>query len=196
MGLDGPATPQVIEAIMSLASSRKTDAEALRECLWPAFAPSIDQLAAQTAHVVLARTLLYRVGEDEKVFPTKLSGSDLNKQLGHPALTITGRKFPATELLEGVREEMQSFLPTVYLRGEFDWWAVLPEKRVSLTKEQLAWLCQFDDETERLNKLMLRRLSHYRSNLWTSIFGATYTKTTYRQMNASGSAVFTRQMSL
>lgn len=33
LGLDGPATPQVTEAIMSLAAERKTDAEALRECL-------------------------------------------------------------------------------------------------------------------------------------------------------------------
>ncbi len=60
LGLDGPATPQVTEAIMSLADTRKTDAEALRDCLWPAFAPSIDQLSAQTAHVVLARALLHR----------------------------------------------------------------------------------------------------------------------------------------
>lgn len=175
LGLDGPATPQVVEAIMSLAVSRKTDAEALRDCLWPAFAPSIDQLSAQTAHVVLARTLLHRVGEDERVFPRKLSGADLTKQLEVPTTTITGRKFPATELLEDVRVDMQNFLPTVYLRGEFDWWVVAPEKRASLSTEQLAWVRQFDDEMERLNKLMLRRLSHYQFesvdvDIWRNIY--------------------------
>ncbi len=175
LGLEGPATPQVIEAIMSLAESRKADADALRECLWPAFAPSIDQLSAQTAHVVLARTLLHRVGEDERVFPRKLSGAELTKQLEVPTTTITGRKFPATELLEDVRADMQNFLPTVYLRGEFDWWVVLPEKRPSLSTAQLAWLRDFDAEMERLNKLMLRRLSHYQFesvdvDIWRNIY--------------------------
>src|SRR5208282_2549711 len=175
LGLDGPATPQVVEAIMSLAQLRKTDAEALRDCLWPAFAPSVDQLSAQTAHVVLARTLLHRVGEDEKVLTRRLSGAELNERLEIPTTTITGRKFPATELLEGVRADMQHFLPTVYLRGEFDWWAVLPEKRPSLTTEQLAWLRQSDDEMELLNKLMLRRLSHYQFesvdvDIWRNIY--------------------------
>ena len=56
---------------------------------------------------------------------------------------------------------MQTFLPTVYLRGEFDWWAVLPEKRVSLNESEAVWLRQFDEDMEVLIKLMLRRLSHY-----------------------------------
>jgi hypothetical protein len=175
LGLDGPANDQVIEAVMSLAPSRREDEAALAECLWPAFAPSVSQLSAQTAHVILARTLLYRVGEDEKVFSRKLSSGALNKILEGPTSTITGRKFPATELLESVRTEMQTFLPTVYLRGEFDWWAVPPEKRASLETGHLASLRQFDEETERLNKLMLRRLSHYQFesvdvDIWRNIY--------------------------
>ena len=175
LGLDGPTTPQVVEAIMSLASTRRSDPDALRECLWPAFGPAIDQLCAQTAHVVLARTLLYRVGEDEKVFQRRMTGSELNTYLGAPSTTITGRKFPATDLIETVRVEMQSFLPTVYLRGEFDWAAVLPENRALLTVKQSAWLRPFDDELERLNKLMLRRMSHYQFesvdvDIWRNIY--------------------------
>lgn len=175
LGLDGPATPQVVEAVMSLAPTRQSDEIALRECLWPAFGPAIDQLCAQTAHVVLARTLLYRVGEDERVFQRRMTGGELNNYLDAPSSTITGRKFPATDLIEAVRVEMQSFLPTVYLRGEFDWAAVLPEKRVSLTIKQSAWLRPFDDELERLNKLMLRRLSHYQFesvdvDIWRNIY--------------------------
>ncbi|MGB8481511.1 MAG: hypothetical protein WCE63_22125 [Acidobacteriaceae bacterium] len=147
----------------------------LRDCLWPVFAPSIDQLSAQTAHVVLARTLLYRVGEDENVFPRRLTGSALNKQFETSSTTITGRKFPATDLLEAIRIDMQNFLPTIYLRGEFDWAAVLPEKRTLLDTKQLAWLRPFDDELERLNKLMLRRLSHYQFesvdvDIWRNIY--------------------------
>lgn len=175
LGLDGSSKEQIVEAIMSVVPPRREDKEVLVECLWPAFAPSIDQLSAQTAHVILARTLLYRVGEDESVFPRKLSGSYLNTKLQGPTSTITGRKFPATDLLEGVRTEMQTFLPTVYLRGEFDWWALPPEKRISLDTAEQAWLRDYDVEMERLNKLMLRRLSHYQFesvdvDIWRNIY--------------------------
>ena len=175
LGVDGLANSQVIEAVMSLEPSRREDESALIECLWPALASSVEQLCAQTAHVVLARTLLYRVGEDEKVFDRKLSGRELSKSLDVPTSTITGRKFPATELLEDLRAEMQTFLPTVYLRGEFDWWAVLPEKRISLTTTEAAWLRDFDEEGEKLNRLMLRRISHYQFesvdvDIWQNIY--------------------------
>src|SRR5271157_271137 len=175
LGLNNPGMSQAVESIMGLAATRRNDDDALAECLWPVFAPSIDQLSAQTAHVVLARALLYRVGEDEKVFPRKLSGAELTKQLATPSTSITGRKFPATELLESVRAEMQTFLPTVYLRGEFDWWTVPPEKRVLLNTEQATWLRQFDAELELLNKLLLRRLSHYQFesvdvDIWRNIY--------------------------
>lgn len=175
LGLDGSWTPQVVEAIMSIAVTRRRDAEVLRECLWPAFASSIEQLSAQTAHVVLARALLYRVGEDENAFLRKLSGPELHKRLEAPSTTITGRKYPATDLLESVRVDMQSFLPTVYLRGEFDWWMVLPEKRTQLSERERSWLRNFDDEMERLNKLLLRRLSHYHFesvdvDIWRNIY--------------------------
>jgi len=56
---------------------------------------------------------------------------------------------------------MQAFLPTVYLRGEFDWWAVLPEKRALFTAGQMAWLRDYDNEMEKLARILLRRLSHY-----------------------------------
>ena len=175
LGLNNAGMPQSVESIMGLAASRRNDDDALAECLWPVFAPSIDQLSAQTAHVVLARALLYRVGEDEKVFPRKLSGPELEKRLATPSNTITGRRFPGTELLESVRAEMQTFLPTVYLRGEFDWWMVLPEKRALLNTDQLAWLRQFDDELELLNRLLLRRLSQYQFesvdvDIWRNIY--------------------------
>ncbi len=145
------------------------------EALWPAFAPSVIQLSAQTAHVTLARALLYRVGEDEKVFSIQISGDELQKQLDVSTTDITGRRFPATESLEAIRSRMQSFLPTVYLRGEFDWWAVLPEKRALFTPIQLAWLRDYDDEMEKLARILLRRLSHYHFesvdvDIWRNIY--------------------------
>jgi hypothetical protein len=161
LGLEGPEIPKVVEAIMSLAPQRREESDNLIEAMWPAFIPSVRQLCAQTAHVTLARVLLYRVGEDEKVFQRQLSGDELQKQLTLASADITGRRFRAVELLESTRSEMQRFLPTVYLRGEFDWWAVLPEKRALLTPGQLAWLRDFDNEMEKLARVLLRRLGHY-----------------------------------
>jgi len=161
LGLDGPQTAIVAESIMSLAPTRREDASLLIETLWPAFTVPIDQLCAQSAHVTLARALLYRVGEDEGVFERKISGDALNNELGEPTATFIGRRFRATELLEAVRNEMQSFLPTVYMRGEFDWWAVPAEKRALLTTGQLNWLRNLDEEMEKLSRILLRRLSNY-----------------------------------
>ncbi len=161
LGLEGPEVPSVVESIMSLAPQRREDSAALVEALWPAFVPSVKQLCAQSAHVTLARVLLYRVGEDEKVFQRQLSGDELHKQLNLSTTDITGRRFRAVELLENIRSQMQAFLPTVYLRSEFDWWAVLPEKRALLTAAQSAWLRDYDNEMEKLARILLRRLSHY-----------------------------------
>jgi hypothetical protein len=175
LGLNGPTDQQIIESVLSVPPSRRQDRSVLVECLWPAFLPSVTQLCAQTAHVIIARTLLYRVGEDEGVFARRLSGTELNEQLKGPTSTLTGRRFPATELLESIRVEMQSFLPMVYLRGEFDWWVVLPEKRALLNATEHAWLRQSDEEMERLTKLALRRLSHYQFesvdvDIWRNIY--------------------------
>jgi len=161
LGLEGPNNSTVVESIMSLELPRRQDTAVLIDALWPAFSPSVVQLSAQTAHVTLARALLYRVGEDEKVFPRQLCGDELQKQLSLATTDIAGRRFPATELLESIRSRMQAFLPTVYLRGEFDWWAVLPEKRAVISAGQLAWLRDYDNEMEKLARVLLRRLSHY-----------------------------------
>jgi len=175
LGLDGPSRPQVVEAVMSLALEAQKDESALIDALWPAFGPSIDQLSAQTAHVILGRVLLYRVGEDEAVFERMLSGMQLRTELDSPGSRITGPRFRATELLETVRTRMQTFLPAVYLRGEFDWWVVLPEKRASLGSSQLAWLREYDEEMEKLTRQLLRRLNHYQFesvdvDIWRNIY--------------------------
>lgn len=160
LGIQGPHTEQVIEGIMSLASAKRQDPKAVTDKLWPAFAPSVEQLCAQTSHVVLGRALLYRVGEDEKVFSCKLSGVELHKELT-PSGGFGGSRFPATELLDEVRRRMQDFLPSVYLLGEFDWWQVLSEKRIDLTPAQKSWLREEDDEVELLSRRTLQILNHY-----------------------------------
>jgi len=129
--------------------------------LWPIFELYIKQLCAQTAHVQLARVLLYRVGEDEEVFDTHLTGTALSNILSKQPANVLGRAYPATEVLELVRSRMQGFLPSIYTLGEFDWWMVKREYRPDLTNAQRAWLLPHDEEFERLNSAILQRLNRY-----------------------------------
>lgn len=160
-GFEGPTARQVAEIILGMSLRARLDEDRIAKVLWPLFEPYIRQLCAQTAHVQLARILLYRVGEDEGVFDPSLSGAALSKILSAGQTGVLGRSFPATAAIEFVRSRMQSFLPSVYVLSEFDWWMVKPEYRPGLTNAQRAWLLPRDQEFEHLNCAMLQRLNRY-----------------------------------
>ncbi|MFZ0663976.1 MAG: hypothetical protein WAM66_14905 [Acidobacteriaceae bacterium] len=160
-GFEGPIAQQVAESILGMSERARSNEEMVAKALWPIFEPYIRQLCAQTAHVQLARALLYRVGEDESVFDPYLTGTAFTKILSARQASVLGRAFPATEALESVRSRMQSFLPSIYILGEFDWWMVKPEYRPGLTNAQRAWLLPQDEEFERLNSAMLQRMNRY-----------------------------------
>jgi hypothetical protein len=160
-GFEGPIAQQVAESILGMSERARLNEERVAKALWPIFEPYIRQLCAQTAHVQLARALLYRVGEDEGVFDTYLSGTALTKILSARQASVLGRAYPATEALESVRNRMQSFLPSIYILSEFDWWMVKQEYRPGLTNAQRAWLLPRDEEFERLNSALLQRMNRY-----------------------------------
>ena len=160
-GFDGPAVQEASEAILGLSARQRSNEETIAKTLWPVFEPFIKQLCAQTAHVQLARVLLYRVGEDAEVFDKCLTGVALSKILSTATSSVLGRVFPATAALESVRSRMQTFLPSIYMLGEFDWWMVKTEYRPGLSNAQRAWLLPRDEEIERLNQAILQRLSRY-----------------------------------
>ena len=151
----------VAESILGLSERSQSNEEAVAKRLWPIFEPYIRQLCAQTAHVQLARVLLYRVGEDEEVFDKALTGPALTKILAARQNSVLGRVYLATEALESVRNRMQSFLPSIFMLGEFDWWLVKTEYRPGLTNGQRAWLLPQDEEFERLNNALLQRMNRY-----------------------------------
>lgn len=160
-GFDGPIVQQVSESILGLSERNRNNEDAVAKMLWPIFEPYIKQLCAQTAHVQLARVLLYRVGEDEEVFESHLTGGTLKYILSKQTANLLGRAYPATEALELVRTRMQNFLPSIYTLGEFDWWMVKAEYRPSLSNAQRAWLLPHDEDFERINGAILQRLNRY-----------------------------------
>jgi hypothetical protein len=160
-GFEGPTAQQVAESILGMSERARSNEDMVAKTLWPIFEPYIRQLCAQTAHVQLARVLLYRVGEDEEVFENRLTGAALEDILSKQTANVLGRAYPATEALELVRGRMQNFLPSIYTLGEFDWWLVKPDYRPGLTAAQRAWLLPQDEEFERINSAILQRLNRY-----------------------------------
>lgn len=161
LGLMGQSANGAADALAALPEAKRLDAAAITEALWPAYANSLQNFCAQTAHVFLARALLYRIGEDQGVFPRHLSGPEMHRALTALAQSVVETPEPATDLLSRVRQSMQDFLPTIYMLGEFDWWLVLSEKRTVLTSQERTWLRAKDDAFERVAQRLLRTLDGY-----------------------------------
>jgi hypothetical protein len=160
-GLTSSRSTSAVDALAALPAAERLDPGAVANALWPAYATSARNFCAQTAHVFLARALLYRIGEDQGVFPRHLSGHEMQGALTPPPPTVVEVPKPATDLLSRVRQSMQEFLPTIYKLGEFDWWLVLTEKRAVLAPNERAWIRSKDEELERAAQRALRTLDGY-----------------------------------
>lgn len=160
-GWSGPQVNSVLDAIKTFSKTKPRDLSTMITIIWPIYVASIKNLCAQTAHVVMARALLYRIGEDLNIFPRMLSDKALDDTLKAPVPSIISNTPPATTLLSNVRLSMQSFLPTVYMLGEFDWWLITPDKRAVLSSTNLMWLQQIDKEFEQKLQRLLRMLNGY-----------------------------------
>lgn len=160
LGLPREGVQRAAENLARLSRGDRAQAEALRTAVWRAYEQALGSMAAQTAHVVLGRALLYRIAEDQKVFPVVLSGAVLEEAFKPRPPELSGAP-AAVEILARVRSSMESFLPSVYMLGEFDWWLVSDEKRAALSKAQKTWLRDRDREFERALERMLRTLDGY-----------------------------------
>jgi SAM-dependent methyltransferase len=161
LGIAGTAATAVADRVAVLRPEQRSDPAAVADALWPAFSASVEKLCAQSAHVILARALLYRIGEDQSVFPRLLSGDGMAKLLSAPLSPVLDASGPATDLLLRVQDSMRGFLPAVYELGEFDWWQVRHDKRAALAARETAWLRGIDAEFERTAQRLLRILDGY-----------------------------------
>jgi len=161
LGFVEPAAAVALEAVLALPDSKRHDARAIADAVWPAYAASAKTFCVQTAHVLLARALLYCIGEDQRILPRLLSGEQMEKALAVPVHAVVDAPKPAREFLCRVQRSMQDFLPAVYQLGEFDWWMVMPDKRAGLKPDERAWLRGTDGEFERAMQRLLRMLDGY-----------------------------------
>lgn len=68
LGFAQEAARETADAIFALGKRQRSDRTILQKNLLGMYRRHIDTLAAQSAHVLLARLLIYRVGEDQDVF--------------------------------------------------------------------------------------------------------------------------------
>jgi hypothetical protein len=152
----------VAESLYAEYRKKKSTPEKRLDLLWPLYEEAIRNYATQTAHVYVARLLLYRIGEDQQIFDQKISGEALQPILAptETSTRITPRSEPLSlAVIEALRAEMAGFAPSVYESGEFDWWRVV--HRELLTETELERLQSFDDQMAAANQRLLRLLSVY-----------------------------------
>jgi DNA-binding transcriptional MerR regulator len=117
---------------------------ALKEHIWGLYSSEVDNFIVQTSHVILARLLLYRVGEDKKLFPQRLSDDALERMRERYKFPLI-RTLPALDLLLGIRREMERVAPIIYTLSEFDWWSVPRPHLDALTSVERECIERFEE---------------------------------------------------
>lgn len=161
LGFAQGAARETADAISALGKKQPVDKTVLQDNLLGLYGRHIGTLAAQSAHVLLARLLIYRIGEDQGVFPTELSSTALQGLVAVGNAGIGSDRFPVMSHCSRIRERMETFLPSVFKLGEFDWWWIPPEKRAVLTATERAHLEDLESEHEVILRRLLGTLDGY-----------------------------------
>jgi hypothetical protein len=156
----GPAG-EAADAVFTLGRKQRTVETALQGKILGLYRRQIRTLSAQTAHVYLARLLVYRIGEDQGVFPGEISGSALQGLVTTGTAGIGLDRFPLMAHCSRIRERMETFLPSVFKLGEFDWWWVPPDKRAVLAPLERSALEDLEAEHEVILRRILGTLDGY-----------------------------------
>jgi len=172
-------TPQVAEQtadrLLALGLSERKDHQSLRQALADSYRDSVSKLCAQSAHLILARSLLYRIGEDQGLWQILLSGDSLEAYLAEQQGSVAPEPFPALARLEDCRRRLENVLPTVYQLSDLDWWRVTDDKKTSLSVSQHAAVDQCDREINVAVTRTLRMLDGYQldrvdADVWRNVY--------------------------
>ena len=161
-GFPAQTAGSVGESLYAERKKKKSTAEKRQDLLWPLYDLAIRNYATQTAHVYVARLLLYRIGEDQAIFSERISGAALQPILNRSEdfSGVVSRNQPLSlSAIETLRAEMAGFAPSVYESGEFDWWRFV--HRELLSERELERAQAFEGQLDAANKSLLRLLNVY-----------------------------------
>ena len=165
----------IADRLLVLKPEDRLDAEHLRHALNPLYYDQVKKLSAQSAHVLLSRMLVYRIGEDMGLFDPLLGGEGLETALIRGRESIVAEPMPALSLLESVRRRMLSILPIVYQLSDLDWWRVPEEKRSGMESGKRAFVEKKEQELNQLITRTLRIIDGYHfsrvdADVWRNVY--------------------------
>jgi hypothetical protein len=163
------------DRLLVLHPEERLDSEHIRHALTPLYHDQIKKLSAQSAHVLLARILVYRIGEDMGLFDTILGGEALETALTQGRDSIAAEPMPALYILESVRRRMISILPVVYQLSDLDWWRVPEEKKPGMEPDNRAFAERKEQELDQLITRALRIMDGYHfaqvdADVWRNVY--------------------------
>ncbi|HSP15105.1 MAG TPA: N-6 DNA methylase [Thermoanaerobaculia bacterium] len=162
LGFEKDAIAPLVDDLVPVLRSASNESGDVVHALWPAYVPAIRTFCAQSAHVLLARVLLYRIGEDKGLFPRTLEQAVTEAATRADVIADSVlRSLPVSRTLTTIRQELEDFSPAVYKLGEFDWSLVPEEKRSILTGSERAWLHERDSEFELIATRLASSLTDY-----------------------------------
>lgn len=123
LGFSSDQATQACEEYVARARAGRDRGRLLRRLEQRLYAPQIRSLCVQSAHVTLARAVLYRVLEDGGIAQRRISGEPLAAALDAAAQGLVGAP-SVLGLLEDMRAGSEDFLPSLYQRRELDWWLI------------------------------------------------------------------------
>lgn len=123
LGFSSDEVAQACEEYVALTRAGRDAARLLTRLEQRLYRSQIRSLCVQSAHVTLARAVLYRVLEDSGIAQARISGAPLSAALNAGAQGLVGAP-SVFGLLEEMRAGTEDFLPSLYQRRELDWWLI------------------------------------------------------------------------
>jgi len=161
LGFSADSADLAGQSVTLLSAEKRIDQASISEAILPAYNTFFKNFCVQSSHIIVARALLYRIGEDQNVFPRQLSGEQIEKAILYKSSYVIDKPNPVYETLNKIQFAMQDFLPTVYKLGEFDWWLVPSEKKAILTPTQNLFLKDKEKSFENLFQQLIWMLNGY-----------------------------------
>jgi hypothetical protein len=154
LGFASDEVTQACEEYVARARAGRDRGPLLRRLEQRLYRPQIRSLCVQSAHVTLARAVLYRVLEDRGIAQRRISEEPLGAALDATARGLVGAP-SVLRLLEDMRSGSEDFLPSLYQRRELDWWLIdfvprggtqaLFDQRMGAVEVELARMLQLLD---------------------------------------------------
>jgi hypothetical protein len=120
---------------------------AVDENIWSVYEASINTFILQTAHIIIGRVLLYRVGVDKGVIDE---------------IPLPKSDKPFLKLHHEIRGNLEKLFPEIYALSEFDWWYVPDVYRETIeSDEQRKLLGNIEEELDKVLSRIFRRLETY-----------------------------------